>query len=54
MRRSSDHILTSHAGSLQRPDDLIEAWSASDQRALSEKLKASVVEVVRRDRKSVV
>ena len=25
MRTSHDHILTSHAGSLPRPDDLIEA-----------------------------
>ena len=25
MKTSSDHILTSHAGSLPRPDDLIEA-----------------------------
>src|ERR1700741_894449 len=42
MLTSSDHILTSHAGSLPRPDDLIAAWAASDERALTEKLTASV------------
>src|SRR5437867_2956284 len=30
MRRSQDHILTSHAGSLPRPDDLIEANRARE------------------------
>jgi 5-methyltetrahydropteroyltriglutamate--homocysteine methyltransferase len=52
MRNSSDHILTSHAGSLPRPDDLIEAWGAGDQRALSEKLKGSVAGVVRRQKEA--
>ena len=42
MRASTDHILTSHAGSLPRPDDLIEAWRAANERALAEKLTASV------------
>ena len=50
MRRSSDHILTSHAGSLPRPDDLIAAWGANDERALAEKLTASVADVVRRQK----
>jgi 5-methyltetrahydropteroyltriglutamate--homocysteine methyltransferase len=50
MRTSTDHILTSHAGSLPRPDDLIEAWGAADGRALADKLRASVVEVVRRQK----
>ena len=55
MRTSSDHILTSHAGSLPRPDDLVEAWGrvadrATDEHAFAEKLTASVAEVVRRQR----
>ena len=50
MESSSDHVLTSHAGSLPRPDELIGAWGASDARALAEKLTASVAEVVRRQR----
>src|SRR5215467_8976724 len=47
MKTSSDHILTSHAGSLPRPDDLIAAWAQDDRRALSETLTASVADVVR-------
>jgi hypothetical protein len=43
MKTSSGHILTSHAGSLPRPDDQIAAWGANDER-----LTASVAEVVRR------
>jgi 5-methyltetrahydropteroyltriglutamate--homocysteine methyltransferase len=50
MRTSSDRILTSHAGSLPRPDDLIEAWGASDEIALAEKLTVAVAEVVRRQK----
>src|SRR4029077_2701968 len=52
MRGSSDHILTSQAGSLPRPDDLIEAWAANDEPALAEKLTASVAEVVRRQKEA--
>ena len=52
MKTSSDHILTSHAGSLPRPEDLIAAWRASDQRELAEKLTASVSEVVRRQKEA--
>src|SRR5215472_12371388 len=50
MRSSVDHILTSHAGSLPRPDDLIEAWGGNDEHALATKLTASVADVVRRQR----
>jgi 5-methyltetrahydropteroyltriglutamate--homocysteine methyltransferase len=50
MKASSDDILTSHAGSLPRPDELIEAWEANDQHALTQKLTAAVTEVVRRQR----
>src|SRR6267142_4219820 len=56
MRVSSDHILTSHVGSLPRPDDLIEAnrareiGEATDERGFQAKLRASVAEVVRRQR----
>ena len=50
MRASADHILTSHAGSLPRPDDLIAAWAQDDPQVLAEKLAASVTEVVRRQK----
>ena len=56
MRTSSDHILTSHVGSLPRPDQLIEVnraretGEATDERSFQEKLRASVVEVVRRQK----
>src|SRR5215469_6693683 len=56
MRVSSDHILTSHVGSLPRPDDLIEANRAreagetTDEPAFQEKLRAAVREVVRRQK----
>ncbi len=54
MRRSSDHILTSHVGSLPRPDDLIEAnraraaGGAPDEPAFQATLRAAVGDVVRR------
>jgi 5-methyltetrahydropteroyltriglutamate--homocysteine methyltransferase len=53
MRRSSDAILTSHAGSLPRPDDLIEANRQRDAREVEEaafqkKLTVSVSDVVQR------
>ena len=41
MRASTDHILTSHAGSLPRPDVLIEAWGKSDEGALTQTLTAA-------------
>src|SRR5438067_3213053 len=50
MRGSSDRILTSHAGSLPRPNALIEAWGANDEPALSRELRAAVAEVVRRQK----
>ena len=50
MKTSSDHILTSHAGSLPRPDDLIEAWGSNDEHALAGKLASAVTDVVRRQK----
>jgi len=56
MRVSSDHILTSHAGSLPRPDPLIEAYRAreagetGDDQALEGALESAVAEVVCRQR----
>src|SRR5271169_2789034 len=53
MRTSSDHILTSHVGSLPRPDDLIEAnrareaGEATDQPAFQATLQTAVHDVVR-------
>jgi 5-methyltetrahydropteroyltriglutamate--homocysteine methyltransferase len=57
MKTSSDHILTSHVGSLPRPDDLIaanrarEAGVATDEHVFQEKLRGAVAEVVRLQRK---
>lgn len=53
MKRSSDRIITSHAGSLPRPDDLIEAnhgreTGKVDEKAFQKSLNASVDDVVRR------
>src|SRR6516164_8114818 len=56
MRASTHHILTSHAGSLPRPDELIEAnrareaGEATDERAFQQTLRAAVGDVVRRQR----
>jgi 5-methyltetrahydropteroyltriglutamate--homocysteine methyltransferase len=56
MRVSSDHILTSHVGSLPRPDDLIEAnrvreaGETTDELAFQGKLRAAVRDVVRHQR----
>ena len=56
MRTSSDRILTSHAGSLPRPDDLIAANRArevdatTNEREFQQKLRAAVGDVVRRQR----
>src|ERR1700738_1599520 len=56
MKTSIDHILTSHAGSLPRPDELIEAnrareaGDASDEHLFQERLRAAVRGVVRRQR----
>ena len=53
MRKSTDRILTSHAGSLPRPDDLIDANARReagtvDEAAFQKKLTQSVADVVRR------
>ena len=56
MRVSSDHILTSHVGSLPRPDDLVEATrareagEATDAEAFQGKLRSAVGDVVRHQR----
>ena len=56
MRASSDHILTSHVGSLPRPDDLIaanrarETGEAPGEHDFWETLRAAVAAVVRRQR----
>jgi 5-methyltetrahydropteroyltriglutamate--homocysteine methyltransferase len=50
VKSSSDHILTSHAGSLPRPDELIAAWGVRDEPALRQTQAAAVAEVVRRQR----
>src|SRR5881397_2522794 len=56
MRTSSDHILTSHVGSLPRPDDLIEAnrareaGEATDEPSFRQTLRGAVAEVVRRQK----
>ena len=48
MRASTDRIITSHAGSLPRPDDLIEATRAResggsiDENEFQQKLRAAV------------
>ncbi len=56
MRRSTDRIITSHVGSLPRPDDLIEAnrkrdaGEGGDERGFQQQLQAAVGEVVRRQK----
>jgi 5-methyltetrahydropteroyltriglutamate--homocysteine methyltransferase len=56
MKASNDHILTSHAGSLPRPDGLIAAYGAveaggqRDEQGLRQTLRAAVAEAVRRQR----
>jgi methionine synthase II (cobalamin-independent) len=56
MRSSSTHILTSHAGSLPRPEPLIEAnraraaGEASDEQAFQAQLRAAVIDVVRQQK----
>jgi 5-methyltetrahydropteroyltriglutamate--homocysteine methyltransferase len=52
MRGSTDRILTTHAGSLPRPDALRDAWSRpsagpQDERALDDLLRSSVRDVVK-------
>ena len=56
MKQNRDHILTSHAGSLPRPDDVIEAnraresGQASDERRFQAQLHSRVADVVRRQK----
>jgi 5-methyltetrahydropteroyltriglutamate--homocysteine methyltransferase len=56
MRNSSTHILTSHAGSLPRPQDLLDANRArkegkgGDEQAFRDQLRAATVEVVRQQK----
>jgi 5-methyltetrahydropteroyltriglutamate--homocysteine methyltransferase len=56
VRTSTDRILTSHAGSLPRPDDLIEAnraremGQATGEDEFQRKLRAAVADVVRHQR----
>jgi 5-methyltetrahydropteroyltriglutamate--homocysteine methyltransferase len=56
MRTSADRILTTHVGSLPRPDDLIEAnrlreaGETSDEAGFQAKLRAAVGDVVQRQR----
>ena len=51
MQRSTQRILTTHAGSLPRPDALMDAWSkptsgGADEQRLNGLLRTSVAEVV--------
>jgi 5-methyltetrahydropteroyltriglutamate--homocysteine methyltransferase len=54
MKRSTERFLTTHTGSLPRPDDLIRMMYAKeegvpvDREALAERVRAAVAEVVRR------
>ena len=56
MKRSHERILTSHAGSLPRPDELIDAnraresGAATDEASFQARLHAAVGDVVRRQR----
>jgi 5-methyltetrahydropteroyltriglutamate--homocysteine methyltransferase len=54
MKRSSDRILTTHTGSLPRPDDLVSMLEAHDQREVQRgpdfeaRVSAAVAEIVRK------
>ena len=54
MKHSTERILTTHVGSLPRPDDMLEALGAKmkaqpvDQEAFDARLPAAVAEMVRR------
>ncbi len=58
MRNSRERIITSHVGSLPRPDDLIEANRAreagesKDEQAFQNVLRAAVQDVVRRQKEA--
>src|SRR3954469_12029741 len=46
MQRSTQRILTTHAGSLPRPDALIDAWGKASGGSVDELLRTSVADVV--------
>src|SRR4051812_13427144 len=54
MKRSSDRILTTHTGSLPRPDDLVALVEGRDQRELradphfEQRVESAVAEIVRK------
>src|SRR6516225_9978796 len=54
MKRSTDRILTTHTGSLPRPDDLLamvqhkESGEAVDPALLAARIKSAVAEIVRK------
>src|SRR3569833_3747174 len=54
MQRSTDRFLTTHTGSLPRPDDLIRVMYAKEEgvpvapQALNSQIKAAVAEIVRK------
>ena len=57
MLKSSDRILTSHAGSLPRPDDLIDANARReagkiDETSFQKELTKGVADVVRRQKEA--
>ncbi len=58
MKRSTDRILTTHAGSLPRPDDLTRMmWDLIDEKPvdrakLGARIKEAVAEVVRKQREA--
>lgn len=60
MRHSSNRILTTHAGSLSRPHDLIELFRAraagnlKDDRALRERMTSAVAEIVQQQKQAGV
>ena len=60
MLRSVDRFLTTHAGSLPRPDDLIQTMFAKeegrpvDSEALARRIRGSVKEIVEKQRKAGV
>jgi 5-methyltetrahydropteroyltriglutamate--homocysteine methyltransferase len=56
MPRSTDRIVTTHAGSLPRPDDVVEMiWAGiegepTDEQALAQRLEGAVAEIVKQQR----
>ena len=60
MKRSTERFLTTHTGSLPRPDDLIRTMYAKeegvpvDASALAERVRAAVAEVVKKQAEASV